>query len=1138
MNTHTSVIANAQQPVLTPVLEVKGKSTMTRLTSFIKGSLIALATVVTLSAGLATSAHAQQATNYTYNDLGLVASEDGPRTDVLDVTLFEYDTQGNLTQITNALGHTTILGNYNAQGQPQTLIDPNGIVTELGYHPRGWLEYQILKHPTDSSQDLATYYTYDATGLLTEVTLPNGARLSYTYDEANRLVAIVNHLGERIDYVLDAAGNVTAQTISDGASQITAQSRTVFDELSRVQQLIGAEDQTTDIDYDANNNPVATTNPRSFQSQQDFDPLNRLTTHTDPVGGTTQFEYDAQGRLVRVTDANFNSTTYTYDALDNLIAQDSPDTGLTTYTYDEASNLTSQTDARGVTVRYTYDALNRLTSITYDNGAPEQSIFYSYDGQGSVDPSYSIGRLSQVTDASGQTQYLYNSRGQLTARIHERDGHSARFDFAYNAQGQLEQATYPSGLQLFYRYNSLGQLEAMDAQRPDQGAPSPLVSDIRYLPFGPVQSYTLGNGIQVTAEYDQDYRLKRWAHHGNQAEILNLGYTYDPNGNIIALEHNAQNTQNPADQSQTLGYDPLDRLQQAQGPYGDLNYQYDPVSNRLEAHNLSTQNSEFYNYLFGSNQLSDISATLQGATSEPRTFELDLAGNTIRDQRQGKDYQYDYNLANQLSQVTITDHQANTLTNVEYTYDANSQRTRKVVNSNHPNAPNGTTHYYHDSHLLLTEYQAQADQYTDYVYLLGSPIATVRYPSQEPQPDGSVYLINKHTQLKLRPESEQDGAAIIAASADDTSDWVRWRKVPSSNGYYYLQNVQTGKYFRPTANTSGATLEQRPTNYSGTRTQWTEQTADEGHVYLINRWTQKYIRPDTVAENGPVVLRPNTWRGNWTRWELQAATNTENPSQESALYYYHTDHLATPRVLTAEDQSIVWQASYQPFGKVDIQVETVDNNLRFPGQYYDAETQLHYNWHRYYDPSTGRYITSDPIGLAGGINTYGYAGQNSLIFADPDGLVYGLGNGRYSQYYAVKRASDAIDQTPFKRGFDDFWKDLFADINPYPVGSCKYTKRLIAISVADSLLAEARQRPGFTFEKVLNAILNNKAYSAGRFTASQVLSTTVNLVMRGRGASKSKSFVAGSGASLTGAAKATYIRIIKTIEVKMGDCGC
>ncbi len=85
---------------------------------------------------------------------------------------------------------------------------------------------------------------------------------------------------------------------------------------------------------------------------------------------------------------------------------------------------------------------------------------------------------------------------------------------------------------------------------------------------------------------------------------------------------------------------------------------------------------------------------------------------------------------------------------------------------------------------------------------------------------------------------------------------------------------------------------------------------------------------------------------------------------------------------------MVWLGHYSPFGQVTVDpASTVGNNLRFAGQYNDAETGLHYNWHRYYDPITGRYLTPDPIGLDGGINLYVYAGNNPLRFVDPEGLL-------------------------------------------------------------------------------------------------------------------------------------------------------
>ncbi|MEQ8612565.1 MAG: RHS repeat-associated core domain-containing protein, partial [Gammaproteobacteria bacterium] len=108
--------------------------------------------------------------------------------------------------------------------------------------------------------------------------------------------------------------------------------------------------------------------------------------------------------------------------------------------------------------------------------------------------------------------------------------------------------------------------------------------------------------------------------------------------------------------------------------------------------------------------------------------------------------------------------------------------------------------------------------------------------------------------------------------------------------------------------------------------------------------------------------------------------------RNNEIYYIHNDHLGTPQLITDSFQNTVWQADYNPFGEVDITTELVSNNIRFPGQYYDEETGLHYNYFRYYEPEIGRYITSDPIGLDGGMNTFIYANNSPSVLIDKYGL--------------------------------------------------------------------------------------------------------------------------------------------------------
>jgi len=92
---------------------------------------------------------------------------------------------------------------------------------------------------------------------------------------------------------------------------------------------------------------------------------------------------------------------------------------------------------------------------------------------------------------------------------------------------------------------------------------------------------------------------------------------------------------------------------------------------------------------------------------------------------------------------------------------------------------------------------------------------------------------------------------------------------------------------------------------------------------------------------------------------------------QAALYYFHNDHLGTPQVVTDTAGEVVWEGQYSPFGEVVETTADVQQDLRFPGQLLDRETGLHYNYFRDYDPGMGRYIESDPIGLADGSNTFG-----------------------------------------------------------------------------------------------------------------------------------------------------------------------
>ena len=111
----------------------------------------------------------------------------------------------------------------------------------------------------------------------------------------------------------------------------------------------------------------------------------------------------------------------------------------------------------------------------------------------------------------------------------------------------------------------------------------------------------------------------------------------------------------------------------------------------------------------------------------------------------------------------------------------------------------------------------------------------------------------------------------------------------------------------------------------------------------------------------------------------------------AAVYDVHIDHLDTPRLLTNSTGTTVWTSHHRAFGKAHTATDPDGDSthvtfpIRFPGQYEDAETGLHYNWHRYYNPSIGRYLSTDPLGQWGGVNLYRYGFNGPMRFFDPNG---------------------------------------------------------------------------------------------------------------------------------------------------------
>lgn len=163
---------------------------------------------------------------------------------------------------------------------------------------------------------------------------------------------------------------------------------------------------------------------------------------------------------------------------------------------------------------------------------------------------------------------------------------------------------------------------------------------------------------------------------------------------------------------------------------------------------------------------------------------------------------------------------------------------------------------------------------------------------------------------------------------------------------------------------------------------------------------------------------------------MTAGNTTCATQQQKQLGYIYSDHLDTPRLITNQQNQALWSWDSDPFGTTQANENptnqgTFNFNLRFPGQYYDQETKTHYNYFRDYDPSTGRYLQSDPIGLQGGMNTFAYVSGDPISRSDPSGLKWGssdfvsqfyFGKGRPVDLASIGLLTDFTNSASVKQG--------------------------------------------------------------------------------------------------------------------------
>ncbi len=861
-----------------------------------------------------------------------------------------------------------------------------------------WGNITQVVHPDGS---VASSQYAPATRDLTRYADENGTVTQHTYDARGNLAQTVEALGlpeqRTTGYTVDADGQRRSMTRKGDAGTPDAVTRYEYDTSGNVTAATDPEGGITRHTWDIMGNALTRTDPGGQLWARTYDNGGRLLSLTDPLNRTTRIAYDKTGLPVTLTDAAGNTGTLGYDAAGRLLSVTGPHGGQTRYAYDAAGNPARLTDAANHTRQQEYDPDGRLVKQTDGNN---NATRYIYGDQTSgpngllakiIYPTLSRDlqydrrdRIVGTTDSSaGAALALDASPAQTTRNTYDRAGNLTAVTgpanrttaTSYDGLGQVTRTTDPEGNSTGYGYDARGNLISVtdakgNTHRYEYDRLDRMVKEIR--PLGQTTSYAYdpnGNLIQTT---DAKGQIKRYTvdaagrrtredHYPDAAALAannaakTIAYTWNT---LDRLTGYADGTT-----TATYTYDAKQLRQVGESVnYGSFSLAVSQTYNALgQTASLTYPDGAQYTYTYDSNnQLStvDLPAGSGNITFNSYTWtvpaQITMPGGTARN------LQYDGLL--RLKDLAVKDPGQSRVMGYQYGYDLAGNITSKVTEA-------GSTGYSYDALDRLTG---------------------AAYTGQTTAQANESY---SYDQVANRITDSKTAAAAWAYDANNrliTADNLSYTYDANGNTTSQTDSANPANTRNYVYDTDNRLVEVRDASnsliaaysYDPFGRRLSKDTGNSKTYYF-------YSAEGLIAEADATgqVTRSYGYAPGSTFTTNPLWMRTASQAGQPVYYTYQNDHLGTPMKLLNQSGAAVWGATYDAFGKAAVDPNsTVTNNLRYPGQYYDAETNLHYNWHRYYDPGTGRYITFDPIGLAGGINGYSYVKGNPIKRVDPTGL--------------------------------------------------------------------------------------------------------------------------------------------------------
>ncbi|TDT43941.1 RHS repeat-associated protein [Halospina denitrificans] len=854
-------------------------------------------------------------------------------------------------------------------------------------------------------------FGYDEGLRLARIEVSQQRSIEFVYGAENRIQQIQLRQGETkqvlASYRYDGVGNLIAATTDTGIERYGYNGHQIanrelptgyhflfhWDDDGPEARCVRTHGEDGDYDFQFNYQPeyylTLVTNALGQTQAFHYDERDRIVGRQDPDGSVHQWAYDEQGRLIAHRLPDGRTTSYDYDNRGLLVRERLPDGREHRWHYNALGFCTAETMPDGSSIRRQFDALGR---ILWQQRADGSQWYYHYDAQGW--PSETVSDTGEVRrtgfDNDGQlladeqqgvlTRFAFDHRGRIEGRLDQDRVTEYDYDGAnISAIHQYPEAALEQRRSRFYQYDSAGRLTGFTAATGE-------VHGFEYGRLAHPERYQRPDGKYVFYQYDQEQRLTQVIRpDGGQ-----WGLEYDSKGQVIA-------SRAPDGRYVRFSYDAAGDIVHREQEGDWVQHLKRDAGGRVlqqtsQGRNRDPVRKRFHYDAYGRR-------THANVADSTLSWSYDTFGRVTHHQQGDHGVRYDYGSGQQLKGLTLPDGTA-----ITYEYDRRGRWKTVSINAEtaierdfdpqgrerHREAANNKQSQVWDRYDCLVKRRWQASSGNDET----KTTRTRRYHwDAESRLEGfsdsdeGECTFTRDPQGLLIGENDQRFSYDNGGNRlpDDHAELERDRLIQTADAQR--------RYDELGAETTvlGDSPEYRRFDAEGQLTQIKREGLQVQYGYdALNRraWRKSAEGTTNYLWHGDVLLGEHRPDGIWQFYIRDPQTDAPLLTLINGTpYYYELDWRSMPIRLWSEEGNLVWKANADAWGNCDPETPNgpIHQPIRMPGQFEDELTGLYNNRFRDYDPTTGRYLTADPIGIKGGLNSYRYT-KNPVDYVDPLGL--------------------------------------------------------------------------------------------------------------------------------------------------------